>query len=117
MAFRSGLEEKVADLLVDLGVKYEYESTKVSYVISHNYTPDFVLPNGVWLETQGYWDSKDRKKIKSVIQQNPDIDLRLVFQAPYNTISKKSKTTYASWCEKNNIKWCSFSNIPITWLM
>ena len=47
MAFRSGLEEKVADLLVDLGVKYEYESTKVSYVIAHNYTPDFVLPNGV----------------------------------------------------------------------
>ena len=117
MAFRSGLEEKVADLLVDLGVKYEYESTKVSYVISHNYTPDFVLPNGVWLETKGYWDSKDRKKIKSVIQQNPDIDLRLVFQAPYNTISKKSKTTYASWCERNNIKWCSFSNIPIIWLM
>ena len=117
MAFRSGLEEKVADLLVDLGVKYEYESTKVSYVISHNYTPDFVLPNGVWLETKGYWDSKDRKKIKSVIQQNPDIDLRMVFQAPYNTISKKSKTTYASWCEKNNIKWCSFSNIPIIWLM
>jgi hypothetical protein len=117
MAFRSGLEEKVADLLVNLGVKYEYESTKVSYVISHHYTPDFVLPNGVWLETKGYWDSKDRKKIKSVIQQNPDIDLRMVFQAPYNTISKKSKTTYASWCEKNNIKWCSFSNIPITWLM
>ena len=117
MAFRSGLEEKVADLLVDLGVKYEYESTKVSYVISHNYTPDFVLPNGVWLETKGYWDSKDRKKIKSVIQQNPDIDLRMVFQAPYNTISKKSKTTYASWCEKNNIKWCSFANIPIAWLM
>jgi hypothetical protein len=29
MAFRSGLEEKVADLLVNLGVKYEYESTKV----------------------------------------------------------------------------------------
>ena len=117
MAFRSGLEEKVADLLVDLGVKYEYESTKVSYVISHHYTPDFVLPNGVWLETKGYWDSADRKKIKAVKEQNPDLDLRMVFQAPYNTISKKSKTTYASWCEKNNIKWCSFSNIPITWLM
>tara|TARA_Y100000004_G_scaffold189220_1_gene244499 strand:- start:45 stop:398 length:354 start_codon:yes stop_codon:yes gene_type:complete len=117
MAFRSGLEERVADLLVELGVKYEYESTKVPYVIQHSYTPDFLLPNGVWLECKGYWDSKDRKKIKTVIQQNPDIDLRMVFQAPYNTISKKSKTTYASWCERHNIKWCSFSNIPITWLM
>ena len=28
MAFRSGLEERVADLLCELGVKYEYESTK-----------------------------------------------------------------------------------------
>jgi len=35
MAFRSKLEEKVADLLVELGVKYEYETTKVPYVIEH----------------------------------------------------------------------------------
>jgi hypothetical protein len=44
MAFRSGLEEKVADLLVNLGVKYEYESTKVPYILQCNYTPDFLLP-------------------------------------------------------------------------
>jgi len=43
MAFRSGLEEKVADLLTNLGVKYEYESTKVPYVLQCNYTPDFLL--------------------------------------------------------------------------
>ena len=55
MAFRSKLEEKVADLLVDLGVKYEYETTKVRYIIQHVYTPDFVLPNGVVLECKGYW--------------------------------------------------------------
>ena len=117
MAFRSGLEERIADLLVELGVKYEYESTKVPYVIQHNYTPDFILPNGVWLEAKGYWDSKDRKKIKSVIEQNPDIDLRMVFQAPFNTISKKSKTTYAQWCDKLGIKWTSFATIPIDWLL
>ena len=49
MAFRSGLEERVADLLCELGVKYEYESTKIPYVIQHTYTPDFILPNGcIW---------------------------------------------------------------------
>lgn len=117
MAFRSRLEEKVADLLVELGVKYEYECSKVPYTISHMYCPDFVLPNGVILECKGYWDSADRKKIKSVKEQNPDLDLRMIFQAPYNTISKKSKTTYAKWCDKNNILWCSFSNIPIKWLL
>ena len=54
MAFRSKLEERVADLLSNLGVSYEYESIKIPYVIQHTYTPDFCLPNGVWLETKGY---------------------------------------------------------------
>ena len=97
VAFRSGLEEKVADLMVDLGVKYEYESTKVPYQIQHNYTPDFLLPNGVYLECKGYWEPDDRRKIKAVKEQHPDIDLRMVFQSPFNKISKKSKTTYARW--------------------
>ena len=50
MAFRSGLEEKVADLMVELGVKYEYEPTRIPYEIQFNYTPDFILPNGIYLE-------------------------------------------------------------------
>ncbi len=116
MAFRSGLEEKVADLFVELGVKYEYESTKIPYTIGHNYTPDFLLPNGVFLETKGYWDAADRKKIKSVKEQHPELDIRMVFQSPFNKISKKSKTTYAQWCEKKGIPWTSFTNIPIDWL-
>ena len=117
MAFRSGLEEKVADLMVELGVKYEYESTKVPYQIQHNYTPDFLLPNGVYLECKGYWEAEDRRKIKAVKQQHPEIDLRMVFQSPFNKISKKSKTTYAQWCEKHNIPWTSFANIPLDWLV
>ena len=116
MAFRSGLEEKVADLLVELGVKYEYESTKVPYVIQHTYCPDFILPNGIWLECKGYWDAKDRRKIKAVKEQNPDIDLRMVFQAPYNKIYKGSKTTYAKWAERNGFPWASYQSIPIDWL-
>jgi hypothetical protein len=115
MAFRSGLEEKVADLMVGLGVKYEYESTKIPYTIMHNYTPDFVLPSGILLECKGYWDSDDRRKIKNIVQQHPKLDLRMIFQSPYNTISKKSKTTYAKYCEKLGIPWASFTNIPIEW--
>ena len=117
MAFRSGLEERVADLLCELGVTYEYESTTVPYVIQHTYTPDFLLPNGVFLECKGYWDSEDRRKIKAVKQQNPDLDIRMVFQSPFNKISKKSKTTYAKWCERLDIPWCSYATIPIEWLI
>ena len=115
--FRSKLEEKVAILLQELGITYEYESTKVPYIIQHHYTPDFVLPNYTYLETKGYWDAADRRKILAVKKANPEIDLRMVFQAPYNTISKKSKTTYAMWCEKHAIPWTSYHNIPIEWLI
>ena len=116
MAFRSGLEERVADLLCNLGVSYEYESTKVPYVIQHNYTPDFLLPNGVYLECKGYWDSEERRKIKAIKIQNPELDIRMVFQSPYNKIEKRSKTTYAQWCDRLEIPWCTFTDIPIDWL-
>ena len=101
--YRSGLEEKIADLLTELGVSFEYESIKVPYTIQHHYHPDFILPNYVHLETKGYWAASDRRKVLAVKRDNPDLDLRMVFQSPYNTISKKSKTTYAQWCERHNI--------------
>ena len=115
--FRSKLEENVASLLEGLGVSYEYESEKLSYTIEHTYTPDFVLPNYVYLETKGYWDAADRRKVLAVKRDNPEVDLRMVFQSPYNTISRKSKTTYAQWCEKLDIPWTSFNNIPLDWLI
>ena len=115
--FRSQLEEKVSDLLCELGIDYEYEPTKVPYQIQHNYSPDFLLNNGIYLETKGYWDAADRRKMKAVKEQNPDLDIRMVFQAPFNTISKKSKTTYAKYCERIKIPWTSWHNIPMEWLI
>ena len=115
--YRSGLEEQVAKLLSGLGISYEYESEKLGYTIEHHYTPDFVLPNYVYLETKGYWSAEDRRKILNVKKSNPEVDLRMVFQSPYNTISKKSKTTYAKWCEKHDIPWTSFHDIPLDWLI
>ena len=114
--FRSKLEERVATLLMTLGVSYEYESTKVPYTIQHNYTPDFVLPNYVHLEAKGYWAAEDRRIILAVKKDNPELDLRMVFQSPYNKISKRSKTTYAQWCDRHGIPWTAFHEIPIEWL-
>ncbi len=115
--FKSGLEEQVAKLLEGLGVTYEYESCKVPYTIQHHYHPDFILPNHVHLETKGYWSAPDRRKIAAVKRDNPELDLRMVFQSPYNKISKGSKTTYAKWCEKHDIPWTHFHDIPIDWLI
>ena len=115
--YRSKLEERIAELLDTLHISYEYESIKVPYTIQHNYLPDFVLPNHIYLEAKGYWEPSDRRKVLAVKRDNPDIDLRMVFQAPYNKISKKSKTTYAQWCEKHDIPWTHFHNIPLDWLI
>ena len=60
---------KVSDLLCELGVDYEYEGTSFAYTIQHLYTPDFVLPNGVVLETKGYWRPEDRRKVRQVIER------------------------------------------------
>ena len=115
--FRSKLEERIADLLTQLGVSYLYESEKLSYTIEHNYTPDFVLPNYKYLEAKGYWAAEDRRKILAVKKDNPYLDLRMVFQSPFNKISKKSKTTYAKWCDKHDIPWTAYHNIPLEWLI
>ena len=115
--FRSELEEQVSDLLCELKIDYEYEPTRIPYQIMHNYSPDFLLPNGIYLECKGYWDSEDRRKIKNVCEQNPDMDIRKVFQSAYNKITKKSKTTYAQWGEKHDIPWTSYHDIPLDWLI
>ena len=115
--YRSKLEERIADLFNELGVIFEYESTKVPYQISYNYSPDFVLPCGRMLEAKGYWDAADRRKLLAVKKCNPDLDIRMIFQTPYNKISKKSSTTYAQWCDKHNILWTTFQEIPIDWLV
>ena len=115
--FRSKLEENIANLLEGLGVSYQYASEKLSYTIEPTYTPDFVLPNYTYLEAKGYWDPADRRKILAVKKANPEIDLRMIFQSPYNTISKRSKTTYAKWCERHDILWTSYHDIPIEWLV
>jgi len=116
MAYRSGLEEKVADLLTGLGVAFKYEDHRVPYQLQCNYTPDFHLPNGVFLEAKGHLTQEDRRKMKAVKICNPELDIRFVFQAPFNKIYKGSKTTYAKWAEKHGFPWCAFHSIPIEWL-
>jgi len=112
---RSRLEEQVAELLDSLNIEYGYEPDKFNYVIEATYTPDFKVGD-VYLETKGFFKPADRRKMLAVKKSNPDLDVRLVFQAPYNKISKNSKTTYAMWAEKNGFMWCPYYEIPRDWL-
>jgi hypothetical protein len=72
MAFRSGLEEKVADLLTNLGVKYEYESKRIPYTLMCNYTPDFLLPNWdlLW-KPKGHLTEEDRQQDEGCQKRQP----------------------------------------------
>ncbi len=113
--FRSGFEAKTAQFLTRLGVEFEYESTKIEYMKLATYTPDFILPNGIIVETKGLWTSEDRTKHLLIREQHPELDVRLCFQNARNKIRKGSKTTYAIWCEKKGIKYCD-KTIPKSWL-
>lgn len=115
--WRSGLEEKVAEQLRSLGIIFTYEKLQLGYIqpeSSHTYTPDFVLANGIIVETKGKFELSDRKKHLLVKAQHPDLDIRFVFSNSRQKISKTSKTTYGAWCEKNGFVYAD-KFIPLTW--
>ena len=116
--FRSGLEDKVSQQLLDEGVPVKYEEMYIEYTrpqSSHKYTPDFELPNGIIIETKGRFMVSDRKKHLLIKEQHPELDIRFVFSNSKAKINKNSKTTYALWCTKNGFKFAD-KLIPLAWL-
>lgn len=99
--YRSGLERAFAAKFPDL----PYEPTRLPYSVTHTYTPDFSLGENLWVETKGLFTSADRTKHLYVRKTHPNQKVLFVFQQPEKTLSKKSKTTYADWCNLNGFKW------------
>ena len=116
MKFRSGLEEKVAAFLEKEGTPFLYEPNKIKYVLENNYIPDFVLPNGIYIEVKGFLKPSDRRKMIAVRDQNPELDIRFVFQRN-NLLAKLSKSTYGDWADKHGFLWCTYPHIPTDWLL
>lgn len=120
VTLRSGFEKKVAVYLDDRDIEYLYEAEKLDYEVPakrHSYTPDFKLPNGIYIEAKGKWDAASRQKMAHVIEQNPDKDIRMLFMRD-NPISKTSKTKYSDWAEKRGIKYhvSADGEVPEAWL-
>lgn len=116
--YRSGLEETTADYLTSLGISYQYEEVVITYTEpekTRKYTPDFVLPNGVIIETKGRFVTADRQKHIQIKTQHPHLDIRFVFSRSKSPISKTSKTTYANWCDKHGFMYAD-KVIPKEWL-
>lgn len=116
--YRSGLEEAVSAELKRIGVNAEYETVVIRYEKPsqmHRYTIDFLLPNGIIIETKGRFTSDDRKKHLLIKEQYPELDIRFVFSNPNTKINKKSKTTYGDWCEKHGFPYAA-KTVPDKWI-
>jgi hypothetical protein len=116
--YKSGLEELIAAQLKEAGMTIAYEAVTIPYSKPeklHTYRPDWVLDNGIVVESKGRLVTEDRNKHRLVLEQYPDIDLRFVFSNPRALIGKKSATTYALWCERLGIKY-AHRTIPEAWL-
>lgn len=131
---RSKFEKSIAKILRSKGVKYEYEAYQFPYTEplrknrskcedcgSSNlvrmgwYTPDFYLPNSeLFIETKGRFTAADRRKMLSVIRDNPDDKFVMLFMRD-NKIHKRSNTTYTEWCGANNIE-CAVGEPKEEWL-
>lgn len=132
--FRSGLEAKVAASLNRNKIRFEYEPHVIKYTkevlggqcrgcsskdvfTSHTYLPDFFLPDyNFYIEVKGKFTPEGRTKILSIINSNPKLDLRMLFQRD-NYLSIKHHGKYSDWCKKNNIVYSvsSTGEVPKEW--
>ena len=115
--YRSGLEKKLADELKALKVKFSYESLKIEWedLAYRTYTPDFILGNGIIIESKGMFTAADRRKHLAIQRQHPKLDIRFIFENSRRKLRKGAKSTYAEWCIKYNFRYGT-RVVPEEWL-
>ena len=115
--YRSGLEDDISEDLKVRGVSFKYETLKIKWTLLENktYTPDFILPNGIIIESKGRFVAADRKKHLKVKEQHPKLDIRFVFSNSRGKLSKGAKSTYGDWCDKHGFTYAD-KRIPDEWL-
>ena len=115
--YRSGLEHKISMALDTIKYNYDYESIKIEWedLAYRTYTPDFILKNGIIIETKGRFLTTDRRKHLCIKKQHPKLDIRFVFTNSRSKLSKGAKSTYAEWCIKHGFRYYD-RIIPEDWL-
>ena len=115
--YRSGIEHQTAEYLDKNNISYRYEKVKIEWedLSYRTYTPDFVLQNGIIIETKGRFTSADRRKHIEIKKQHPNLDIRFVFTNSRSKLYKGAKSSYADWCIKYNFRYYD-RIIPEDWL-
>jgi hypothetical protein len=57
-----------------------------------------------------------RQRLILAKQQNPALDIRIVFENASLPINKGSPTTYAKWAEDHGFKWADKGVVPASWI-
>jgi len=117
MAFRSKFESQVRKLLPKW-VKYEAKTIHFKQPEKdRKYNPDWMVNDTTFIESKGKFTREDRQKHLWLREQHPELTIYMFFMNAFNKIHKGSSTTYADWCEANNIEWADFKmGIPKKWL-
>ena len=115
--YRSGLEKFIADFLQVNQKCIRYEELKIPWIdLRHRtYTPDFVLFNGIIIETKGRFIAADRRKHIEIKRQHPKLDIRFIFTNSKAKLRKGAKSNYAEWCIKHGFRYSDLT-IPEDWL-
>lgn len=115
--YRSGLEHHISLYLDERNISYDYETLKIEWedLAYRTYTPDFVLNNGIIIESKGLFTAADRRKHLAIKKQHPKLDIRFVFTRSKTKLSKGAKSNYAEWCVKHGFRYYD-RIIPEDWL-
>lgn len=126
---RSGFEETILGELRDSKVPYEYEpkDKHIAYTIQRKYIPDVVLEGKkskkrIYVELKGFFLTEDMSKMSTVLEQNPSLDIRMVFMSLKTPVQgarvrKKcgTKMTNGEWAKAHGFK-CAEKHIPQEWI-
>lgn len=132
--YRSKFEQKIANYLDKIGIRYQYEPFSVPYeqpvrryrcaacgtkaiVKERTYVPDFVLPDETWIEAKGRLTGADRVKMVAVKEAYPDQKICFLFMQD-NYTTKNKTLRYTEWALKNGFP-CAVSatgKVPADWL-
>jgi len=115
--YKGSLEKSVAQNLTEQKIKFKYETVKIEWEECkyHTYTPDFILPNGIIIETKGWLRIGERQKHICIKEQHPELDIRFVFTNSKTKIYTGAKSSYGDWCTKKGFMY-SDEIVPTDWL-
>lgn len=109
------------DSLDVLGIVYEYETEHIKFTQpsrARYYIPDIILTTKdnqkIYVELKGKLDRDAQSKMRWVKEQNPELDIRLVFMRN-NKMTKTAKKTYTDWAEQHGFPY-AVGSIPNEWL-